>query len=53
MPRPRIHVINPNSNEAVTRGIDDAIAAQRASQGDEEDGPDRSRLALQSATEQA
>ena len=31
----------------------DAIAAQRASQGDEEDGPDRSRLALQSAAEQA
>ncbi len=31
----------------------DAIAAQRASQGEEEDGPDRSRLALQSATEQA
>ncbi|HMC16642.1 MAG TPA: amidophosphoribosyltransferase, partial [Albitalea sp.] len=31
----------------------DAIAAQRASQGEEEDAPDRSRLALQSATEQA
>jgi len=31
----------------------DAIAAQRASQGDDEDSPDRSRLALQSATEQA
>jgi amidophosphoribosyltransferase len=31
----------------------DAMAAQRAAQGDEEDGPDRSRLALQSATEQS
>ena len=29
----------------------DAMAAQRASQGDEEEGGDRSRLALQSATE--
>src|SRR5205814_4267398 len=29
----------------------DAIAAQRASQGEEEEGPDRSRLALQSAAE--
>jgi amidophosphoribosyltransferase len=29
----------------------DAMAAQRASQGDEEEGDDRSRLALQSATE--
>ena len=29
----------------------DAMAAQRASQGDEEEGEDRSRLALQSATE--
>ena len=31
----------------------DAIAAQRLSQGEEEDGPARSRLALQSAAEQA
>jgi len=30
----------------------DTIAAQRKSQGDEEDGPDRSRLALQGAMEQ-
>jgi amidophosphoribosyltransferase len=37
----------------VTAADFDAIAAQRASQGDEEDGPDRSRLALQSATERA
>jgi len=29
----------------------DAMAAQRAAQGDEEEGSDRSRLALQSATE--
>ena len=29
----------------------DAMAAQRAAQGDEEEGADRSRLALQSATE--
>jgi amidophosphoribosyltransferase len=29
----------------------DAIAAQRRSQGDEEEGAERSRLALQSATE--
>ena len=29
-----------------------AMAAQRAKQGDEEEGADRSRLALQSATEQ-
>jgi len=29
----------------------DAMAAQRAAQGDEEEGGDRSRLALQSATE--
>ena len=29
----------------------DAMAAQRAAQGDEEEGEDRSRLALQSATE--
>ena len=30
----------------------DTMAAQRQSQGEDEDGPDRSRLALQSATEQ-
>src|SRR5882724_11803782 len=35
MPRPRIRVINPNSNEAVTRGIDDAIAALRFADGPE------------------
>ena len=35
MPRPRIRVINPNSNEAVTRGIDDAISALRFSDGPE------------------
>jgi amidophosphoribosyltransferase len=29
----------------------DAIAAQRLSQGDDEDGPERSRLALQGAAE--
>jgi amidophosphoribosyltransferase len=29
----------------------DAMAAQRLSQGDEEESDDRSRLALQSATE--
>jgi len=29
----------------------DAMAAQRKSQGDEEEGADRSRLALQNATE--
>src|SRR5438128_4639774 len=33
--RPRIRVINPNSNEAVTRGIDDAVAPLRFV-----DGPD-------------
>jgi Asp/Glu/hydantoin racemase len=32
---PRIHVVNPNSNAAVTRGIDDAISALRFA-----DGPD-------------
>ena len=32
---PRIRVINPNSNEAVTRGIDDAIAPLRFSGGPE------------------
>src|SRR5436190_15551835 len=37
----------------VTAADFDAIAAQRASQGEDEDSPDRSRLALQSATEQA
>src|SRR5882757_5111699 len=35
MPRPRIRVINPNSNEAVTRGIDDAISALRFADGPE------------------
>src|SRR5712671_332991 len=35
MPRPRIRVINPNSNEAVTRGIDDAIAPLRFADGPE------------------
>jgi Asp/Glu/hydantoin racemase len=33
--RPRIHVINPNSNDAVTRGIDDAVAPLRFSEGPE------------------
>ena len=33
--RPRIRVINPNSNEAVTRGIDDAIAPLRFADGPE------------------
>ncbi len=32
---PRIRVINPNSNEAVTRGIDDAVAPLRFSGGPE------------------
>jgi len=31
--RPRIRVINPNSNEAVTRGIDDAVASLRFADG--------------------
>jgi amidophosphoribosyltransferase len=31
----------------------DTLAAQRRSQGDEEEGPDRSRLALQNVAEQA
>jgi len=31
----------------------DAMATQRRSQGEEEDGPDRSRLALQGATERS
>ena len=35
MPRPRIRVVNPNSNEAVTRGIDDAIAQLRFADGPE------------------
>jgi len=33
--RPRIRVINPNSNEAVTRGIDDALAPLRFANGPE------------------
>jgi len=28
-PRPRIHVINPNSNDAVTRGLDAALEPLR------------------------
>jgi len=32
---PRIHVVNPNSNEAVTRGIDDAVAPLRFADGPE------------------
>jgi hypothetical protein len=32
---PRIHVVNPNSNEAVTRGIDEAVQPLRFA-----DGPD-------------
>ncbi|BAT61461.1 Asp/Glu/Hydantoin racemase [Variibacter gotjawalensis] len=35
MSAPRIHVINPNSNETVTRGIDDAVAALRFPGGPE------------------
>lgn len=35
MSAPRIHVINPNSNETVTRGIDDAVAALRFQGGPE------------------
>jgi Asp/Glu/hydantoin racemase len=35
MAAPRIRVINPNSNEAVTRGIDDAVAPLRFSGGPE------------------
>ena len=31
----RIHIINPNSNEAVTRGLDEALAALRFSGGPE------------------
>ena len=33
--RPRIRVINPNSNEAVTRGIDEAVAPLRFAEGPE------------------
>ena len=33
--RPRIRVVNPNSNEAVTRGIDEALAPLRFSDGPE------------------
>src|SRR3982751_7082402 len=33
--RPRIRVINPNSNEAVTRGVDDAVAPLRFADGPE------------------
>src|SRR2546423_13196626 len=33
--RPRIRVINPNSNEAVTRGIDEAVALLRFAEGPE------------------
>ena len=33
--RARIRVINPNSNEAVTRGIDDAVAPLRFAEGPE------------------
>ena len=32
---PRIRVINPNSNEAVTRGIDEAVAPLRFADGPE------------------
>jgi Asp/Glu/hydantoin racemase len=33
--RPRIRVVNPNSNEAVTRGIDEALASLRFADGPE------------------
>jgi len=33
--RPRIRVVNPNSNEAVTRGIDEAVASLRFADGPE------------------
>src|SRR5437763_4526726 len=33
--RPRIRIVNPNSNEAVTRGIDEAIAPLRFAEGPE------------------
>jgi allantoin racemase len=45
MSRPRIRVVNPNSNEAVTRGIEDALKPLRFSDGPEivcstlEEGP--------------
>ena len=35
MPRPRIRVINPNSNEDVTRGLDAAVAPLRFADGPE------------------
>ena len=35
MPRPRIRVINPNSNENVTRGIDEAVQPLRFADGPE------------------
>src|SRR3954469_25732403 len=35
MARPRIRVVNPNSNEAVTQGIDDAMAPMRFADGPE------------------
>jgi Asp/Glu/hydantoin racemase len=35
MPRPRIRVINPNSNESVTRGIDEAVQPLRFADGPE------------------
>src|SRR5258708_19616743 len=35
MPRPRIRVINPNSNENVTRGIDEAVQPLRFDGGPE------------------
>src|SRR5262245_36737940 len=34
-PRPRIRVVNPNSNEAVTRGIDEALEPLRFAAGPE------------------
>src|SRR2546421_12735010 len=33
--RPRIRIVNPNSNEAVTRGIDEAVAPLRFADGPE------------------
>src|SRR6184192_1945439 len=33
--RPRIRIVNPNSNEAVTRGIDEAVATLRFADGPE------------------
>src|SRR3954471_2987103 len=35
MARPRIRVVNPNSNAAVTQGIDDAMAPMRFADGPE------------------